>query len=740
MSPENRRRNRCAGFAAIPSSLLIALMGISCTGKVSTTSDPFAPLGAPSRPPLAPVKPVTETLWGKQVTDNYHYMEALDPSTLAWMKAQGAYTRSILDAIAPRAALETKIASFTGSFGFTRGYASYGGRAFYEERAPGSDNFDLVARDGARQRTLVDVAAWRAAHGGKPYAINYFLASPDGSRIAAALSEGGSEAASIFVYDAASGRQIAGPLDRADPGFVAWSDDSTRLYVTRLKKLAPGEADIEKYRDTALVSWDLKSEPVAVLGSTAGRGPSFLPDETPALSLRPGTPMAMAISYNGVQSEQALWLAPTSRVDDPNVRWMPFVTREDEITAADAADDTLYLLSHKNAPTFQVLSVKAGQPLAGARVLVPAKEDRVIDSIHAASDALYVLARRGAYSLLLRVPYASAKIEEIALPFKGHIGEAFTDPRRPGIAIDLQSFVIPPTTFTYDPVKKTFADLELGAAAHQDPDRVEISDMEATAKDGVKVPNTLVRRKGVKGPQIVLIQAYGAYGFSQLADFSPRAASFLEAGGTYSSCHVRGGGELGDAWRLAGKDANKPNTWRDLIACAEDLIARGYTTREKLFIFSGSAGGITVGRALTERPDLFAGVIAIVPGTNTLRQEFQPNGPINIPEFGTITTEEGFRNLYEMDTLQHVRPGVEYPAVMITTGLNDPRVSPWEPAKLTAALQASGTARPILLRIDEEAGHGFGSTKSQNDALYADMWAFVFWRAGLPDWQPRFSR
>lgn len=228
--------------------------------------------------------------------------------------------------------------------------------------------------------------------------------------------------------------------------------------------------------------------------------------------------------------------------------------------------------------------------------------------------------------------------------------------------------------------------------------------------------------------------------YSQLANFSSRTVSFLEAGGAYASCHVRGGGELGDAWRLAGKDANKPNTWRDLIACAEDLIARGYTSKDKLFILGGSAGGITVGRAMTERPELFAGVIALVPGVNALRSEFSPSGPINIPEFGTIKTEEGFNNLYQMDAIQHVRPGVHYPPVMITTGLNDPRVSPWEPAKFTAALQASGTVRPILLRVDAEAGHGFGSTKSQDDALYADLWAFVFWRAGLPEWQPRFSK
>jgi prolyl oligopeptidase len=721
---------------------LIALLGFCCADATSMALDPLAPLGeAPTRPDAAPVKAVTETLWGKTVTDNYRYMEALDPSTLAWIKAQGAYTRSILDAIQPRAALQAKIAAFTGSIWFTQGYVNYGRRAFYEERTPGSDNFDLVVSDKAGKRKIIDMAAWRAAHGGTPYAINYFFVAPDGSKVAAGISAGGSEAASVFVYDSETGKQIAGPLDRANPGFVTWSDDSRTLYVTRLKNPVAGEPDAELYRNTVLSAWDLKSEPVAILGATVGRGPQLTPDDTPALAISPGASVAMAVSYKGVQNELALWLVPTSQVSDPHVTWKPFVSRDDDVTAEDTVGDTIYLLSHKNAPTFQVLSVKAGQPLASAEVVVPALNDRVIESIHAASDALYVLARRGAYSLLLRCVHGAASVEEIALPFKGHVAEAFTDPRRPGITINLQSFVVPPTILRYDPdKKKSFSDLEIGLTPPgYHSDRYETSDLEAKAEDGVMVPDTLVRAKHAKGPQIVVIQSYGAYGASELADFSQRSVSFLEAGGTFAWCHVRGGGEFGDAWRLAGKDANKFHSWRDLIACGEDLIARGVTTKDKLFIFGGSAGGVTLGRAFTERADLFAGVIDVVPAANMLRSEAEPSGPLNVPEFGTIRTEQGFKNLYGMDTIQHLRSGVQYPPVLITTGLNDPRTAPWEPAKFTAALQASGTTRPVLLRVDAEAGHGIGSTKAQNDAIYADMWAFVFWRAGLPDWRPHFS-
>ncbi|MBI1209932.1 MAG: prolyl oligopeptidase family serine peptidase [Alphaproteobacteria bacterium] len=698
--------------------------------------DPLAPLNVTAKPPVAPVKPVTETFFGVKVTDNYRYMEALDKSTIDWMKAQGKYTRSILDAIKPRADLEKKIAAFTGSFGFVQGYSTYNGRAFYELRAPGSDNFDLMVKDQKGARKLIDVEVYRKAHGNKPYAINYFLPSLDGAKVAVGISEGGSENAMLFVYDAATGRQIAGPIDRAQFGATSWSNDSKTLYFVRLKKLGPKDAPTEKYRDATLEAWNLKSNPVPLFGATVGHGPAVTHDEFPALVIVPGAPVAVLFAINGVQNELQLSTVPVDKAEDPKAQWTNLVSRSDSVTGIDIRGDEIFLLSHQGAPTFQILTLKVGQALSDAKVLLPADPKRVIDSIHAASDALYVLARSGAYSQLLRIPAGQTTAEQVSLPFKGHISNAFTDERLPGISFSLESFVVPPSEYRFDPASKTFADLKIGVTPPYDSTRYVVSDLEAKARDGVMVPDTLVQPKGVKGPQVTLIQAYGSYGISQLADFSPRAVGFLEAGGSYASCHVRGGGELGEAWRLGGKDQNKPNTWRDLIACGEDLIARGVTTKQKLFIFGGSAGGITMGRAMTERPDLFAGMIDAVPAANTLRAEFSPNGPPNIPEFGTIKTEQGFKNLYEMDTLQHLKAGTQYPAVMITTGLNDPRVSPWEPAKLAAAMQATGTVNPVLLRIDAEAGHGIGSTKSQNDKLYADMYAFVFWRAGLPVWRP----
>jgi len=684
----------------------------------------------------APIKPVVETLFGRKITDNYRYMEALDPATLAWMKSQGAYTRSLLDGIKPLAQLKIDVAKFSASFGLIQGYVHFGTRGFYEERAPGSDNFDLMVSDGAGIRKIVDVAALRAANAGKPFAINYFLASPDGNKIAVGISEGGSEDASITVYDAASGAKIAGPIDRAQFGATSWSDDSKLLYFIRLQKTAANAPATDKYLNATADAWDLKSEPVAILGASLGHGPALTPVEAPAIAISVGAPVAAALSINGVQNELAMWLAPAARVSDPKVTWTKFITRDEAVTNVDMRGPEIFLLSHKDAPTFKVLTLRAGQPLASASALVPAQADRVIEGIHAAADALYVLARHGAYSQLLRIPSGSTSIEEVALPFRGHIDEAFTDPRTPGVTLGLSSFITPPAEFVYNPANKSFNELKIGTRGAWVASDYVLNDLQAKASDGTLVPLSLVQPKNANGAQITIIEAYGSYGISELADFSVRRAAAMRKGITYAVCHVRGGGELGERWRLGGKDASKHNTWGDLVACSEYLIARGVTTPAKLFILGGSAGGITMGRSLTERPDLFAGVLDEVPSANTLRAEFTAGGPANIPEFGSITTAEGASNLYEMDTIQHIKKGTQYPAVMITTGLNDPRVAPWEPAKLAAALQASGTTKPVLLRIDEEAGHGIGSTKTQGDELQADIIAFVLWRAGLPEWQP----
>jgi prolyl oligopeptidase len=696
----------------------------------STTVQPQAIAAPAPRPAPPPVKPVTETHFGTVVTDRYRYMEdEKDTSVTDWIKAEGRYARAFLDALPGRADVFSRMSAFTGSFDFVSGIQRAGDRTFYQERMPGSDNYDLLVRnsDGTTKK-LVDVAALRATKGGRPMALNYFQPSRDGSKVAVGLSEGGSENANLTVIDVDSGKTIAGPIERVQFGAIGWMPDGSRLFFHRFQELAPGDPSMNKYKNSKTLVWDLKNPPVAVLGKGVGRI-AFTEDEFPIIGTTPGSDLALAINANGVQNEIALWTAPLSDAVKPNAAWTPLVARSDDVTNAAVSGNRIYLLSHKNAPTFQVLSIEAGQPISAAKVIVPARSDRLIESISTAADGLYVRARRGVYSELFKVPLEGGPEQPLPLPFKGSISELFADPREPGAIIQVDGWTTPPTTLAFQPSTGQFSDLKLGMIpAGFDPKQFRTEDLTAKAADGTAIPLSYLTVAGGKHPRPLLLWAYGSYGLSEFPYFGTRVNMALREGIDYAVCHVRGGGELGEAWRLAGKDANKPNTWRDLIACAEDLIARGYTTKSMLFIGGGSAGGITMGRAMQERPDLFAGVFNLVPGANALRMEFSVSGPANIPEFGSIKTEQGFKNLMAMDTIYHVKPGTQYPPIMITTGLNDPRVSSWAPAKLAATLLASGTKNPVLLRVDEDGGHGIGSTKTQNDELYADILTFIKWR------------
>jgi prolyl oligopeptidase len=256
------------------------------------------------------------------------------------------------------------------------------------------------------------------------------------------------------------------------------------------------------------------------------------------------------------------------------------------------------------------------------------------------------------------------------------------------------------------------------------------------------VPLSIVYRRGIKldGSNPAWLNGYGAYGSSSSPYFDPiDLALFENGGGVYATCHVRGGGEYGEGWHLAGKIATKPNTWKDFIACAQYLIDNKYTTPAHLAGEGGSAGGILIGRTITERPDLLAAAIDVVGMSDTLRSETTQNGETNIPEFGSTKTEEGFKALYAMSSYDHVEDKTPYPAVLLETGMNDPRVAPWEMGKMAARLEAAtSSGKPVLLRVDFAGGHGsMGGTKQQVYEKLADEMSFLLWQLGVPDFQPR---
>jgi prolyl oligopeptidase len=706
------------------------------TGTAAHGQERNKPAEWQAKPPKAQARPITENFFGTKLVDDYRYMEtAGDQETLDWMKAQGQHTRSVLDAIPARAAYLQKISALGSQFGFINSYAEAGGRAFYLERAPGSDVFNLMVREeGNSNRALVDVAALLAATG-KPHAINYFEPSDDGKHVAVGVSVGGNENADLTVLDVTTGQRIAGPVPNArfaNPQFGSKGG----LAFTLSQELRPGQPKTDTFLNRQAVVWDMKGSPVPITGGSVITAPKIRPDESPYVVLTPGSRTAVMLVAEGVKNEVDLYVAPEVNAAARTAKWRKVADRREGVTDFTVSGERIYLLSNSGAPTFRVLSMPVSGSVATAKEILPARADRVLQYVGAASDGLYVAAREGVYGKLLRIPLSGGAAEEVDLPIKGNIAELVTDPLRAGAVVSVSGWTAPPTLYRFDSKSKTFSALPSGARPDIDLTRYATHDLRARAKDGVEVPLSVVSAAGQRTPRPMLLQAYGSYGISQLPGFSTSRLALIDEGGTAAVCHVRGGGELGEAWRLGGKDANKPNTWRDLIACAEHLIRDGWTTADQLAIIGGSAGGITVGRAMIERPDLFAAVVSAVPMASAVRAEFQQNGPVNTVEFGTIKDPTGFKNLLAMDAYYTVENGKTYPPMMFTTGLNDTRVDSWQPAKAAARMQAAGSPNPVLLRVEIDGGHGGGATKKQGDELQADVASFLFWRSGRPNWQP----
>jgi prolyl oligopeptidase len=444
------------------------------------------------------------------------------------------------------------------------------------------------------------------------------------------------------------------------------------------------------------------------------------------------------LTLSDVRSESRLLIAPVADAAANRARWVPVAEFEDEVTDAVIDGEALYLLANRGHPRGRILKASVSAPaVAGAREVV-AQGSAVIEGLARARDGMYLRMMDGGIAGLKRFG-RDGRVADIALPFDGTLTALATNSTEEGALFSFTGWLNPADIWSVD------AQGKLTATGITPRPPIETSGYEterrfATARDGTRIPYSVIFRKGLKrdGATPAWISAYGSYGLpGYTPSFAGRTLALIDAGFIVGYAAVRGGGEYGREWHKAGQLMNKPNTWRDLIDVCEELCKLGYTAPERLAIGGRSAGGITVGRALTERPELFAAVIDGVGWSNPLRYVAEQNGYGEEPEWGAIREESGYRALTLIDSYQAVKDGVAYPAVLLTTGVTDPRVAPFHVAKMAARLQAaSSSGKPILLRVDFDAGHGIGSTRSQQDREAADTYAFLLWRTGVKGYQP----
>ena len=702
-------------------------------------------------PPVAPVRSVTDTYFGTKVEDPYRYMEKLDdPEVAGWFKKQDDYTRSVLAAIPGRSALLEKIREYdaTGPARVTDLQRYRNDRIYFLKRLPDEDVAKLYVRTGVNgpEKLLVDPTK-QTGPGGEKFTLSYFYPSYDGRYVAYGISPTGSEDAVIHIYDAQTGKEAGETIDRAEFGGPSWLPDGKSFVYNRLQKLGPssGPYDKELLSRVYLHVVGTDAEKDRLIFGDGVAGTSFVPTDLPFVAVAPDTAYALGLVAHGVANEITVYVAPVASLAGGNIPWKKICYVEDEITSFDMKGDVIYLLSHKNASRFKVLRTKLSNPdVAKAEVVVP-EGPALIKAVAAAADAVYVQEMEGGLGRLVRVPYGSdASAQRVALPVEGVVTIAATDQRVPGALLTMDSWTKAQTIYTYDSGTGQTTDTKLQPVGPFDsPTDLESVEVKAKSYDGTMVPLSIVYKKGTKldGSNPTILDGYGAYGITTDPYFDPVFLAWYERGGILAFAHVRGGGEYGEEWHLAGKKLTKPNTWKDAIACAQYLIDQKYTSPAKLAIRGGSAGGVLVGRSITERPDLFAVAFDQVPMSDVVREEFSPNGPPNIPEFGTVKEPDGFKGLYEMSPYAHIKDGTAYPAVMVTTGWNDPRVASWEPGKMAARLQAAtSSGKPVLLRVDYDAGHGIGSTKTQRDETFGDMFSFGLWQFGVEGFQPAAAK
>lgn len=723
----------------------VALTLFSSSAPVQAETQSGSNPNLSSTPPPARVEPFSEEVFGVRLEDPYRWMEkAENPELVDWIHAQSRYTKGILEAMPGRAALLARLHEL--SFGVSSSYSlQVGGSSLvYKKLDVGAALAKLMVREAdGEERVLLDPQAV-SKDGGHQNVDNYAL-SGDGKLVAYNLSQGGGEITNIHVMDTSDGTVKPDVVENIWGEFPAsWLDDNSGYFYTQMRDLDANDPAADRMTGMRVRFHRLgtsSAEDPILLGAGLNPHMDFDPREFPLLAVVRSTGWALAMGA-GARDSIRLSVARVDAIQGSSTVWQRVCEYEDGCENVDATSTDLYVLSSKDAPNRRVLRIPLSKPaLSAAEVVIP-ESDGVLTNVAAAKDAIYVREMKDGVDRLRRLAWGSKQLEDVPMPFAGSIFEYYANGGMEGAYFSVEGWTEPSRFLRFVP---GHGNSEVGVKSNSPADLsgMDVERVEVGSFDGTMVPLTILHRRGLKldGEAPTILGGYGGYGNVTRPFFQPDLMAWLERGGIWAWAHVRGGGEKGRSWYLDGKGPNKPKGIKDFVACAEYLVAKRFTTKDRLVAFGASMGGVLVGRAVTERPDAFGSAVLDVGMLNVTRVLHGANGANQVAELGDPETAEGFKAVLAMDAYQNIRSGTQYPAIFANVGLNDGRVPPWNSAKFVARMQAFNSgAKPVLLRAEEDAGHGIGSTREQRVAYLADLYSFVLWRAGNPDFSTGASR
>ncbi|MEO8462702.1 MAG: prolyl oligopeptidase family serine peptidase [Chloroflexota bacterium] len=676
---------------------------------------------------MAPRRPVVDTYHGVNLVDDYRWLEGRsDPEVRAWSDAQNMEARAYLDALPSLPMLRARIRRLLGTSVRYTPTGWHGGLLFAYKFQPPLQQVLLVAiadvDDPSTERVVVDPNPLDPSGA---TAIDWFVPSHDGRLVAVSLSEGGSEDGTLHVFDVQSGEETAERIPKVQygtaGGSVAWLEGSRSVLYTRYPRDGERDpADMHLYQQV----WRHE------LGSPVESDTYEVGREFPKIgeiemeSSEDGRHVFTRVAH-GDGGDCETWLR------QPDGSWRQLSTVEGQVVGGMFGAGALWLRSLAGAPNGKLLRISLDGTLASAVTAVP-ESNGSIATWAVTPNRIYVARMKGGPS---RLEAYDGDGRPIGMPQGAGVSaiRSLVGLEGDEVFFSRAGYMEPEAFYRWEAGSGEPRVTSMRVTSDADFSGVEVIRDEAISKDGTRVPITILRPRDVAldGSNPTLLYGYGGYSLSLEPSFSPTLLSWIEQGAVYAIAHIRGGGEFGDAWHRAGNLTRKQNVFDDFIACAERLIETGYTQAERLAIMGASNGGLLMGAVMTQRPELFRAVACDVGVLDSLRVELDDNGIFNVTEFGTVTDPEHFRALLAYSPYANVRDGVAYPAVLLSTGANDPRVDPYHSRKMTARLQAAtSSGRPILLRTTDKAGHGMGSGIDETVALKADQYAFLLDQLG----------
>lgn len=687
--------------------------------------------------PEAKIEPVTEVLHGVTVTDNYRWLEDDDsPATEAWVEAENELTRSQLDRFPVRKTILARLKEMYDQPSLIHP-GPHEGRYFYWQRKPGQNQSVLYMATGrwdAEPQVVVDPNTW-STDGSVSCGFTHI--TRDGTMMAYGKVQSGNELATLYVLDLDTGEHLPDTIPFTRWCSLAWLPDKSGFYYSRY----PDPADVPEGEDSYWVKIYFHT-----LGTDWHDDPLVWGDGKPKEHL-PGVWFGedqRYLFFSGTTN----WVRNDVYVMDtqaaaPEIK--PLAVGLDGNFGFTAVEGTFYFDTTWNAPRRCIYTCPADDPRqANWQVVIPEPENGVLQEWAIIDRKIVVEVMENAYSRMYVYALDGTLIREIELPTLGSAGGLSGEWDGTELFFGFSSFAYPNTVFRYD--------MESGAmGAEGDLEAIDRIDVDAdlsqyetrqvwyTSKDGTRVPMFIVYKKGLvlDGNNPTELGGYGGFNISITPGFSRPRLIWLDAGGVFAIPNLRGGGEFGRAWHEAGRRANKQNVFDDFFAAAEYLIDEGYTSPDRLAIAGGSNGGLLMGAAIVQRPELFRAVVCGVPLLDMLRYHLLTVGKIWAGEYGTADDADEFKWLYAYSPYQHVTAGTAYPAILMKASADDTRVAPAHARKMGALLQASTSSdpneRPILVSIQAKTGHGGGRPLDMSLSMMADDMTWLMWQLGMID-------